>query len=580
MRDYLGKPLIFAIGDKSITQRDHIPYTLSSGQTEPALNTTLLRAGTEIYGSDDPKTWDSNRGTDSFVSPFTFERLFSAIGYRYYFILPYEYVAFSDATKIENERFVKASDYITEAHKGRHGREGGSGFVKCKIVELGYETTKNYGGVRVIGGDFFRFPDNLSDVPVNYAEDFLVNDWFNSNPIDGGRFGGKNFFFNKGGGFSLSNEDETNVFSNPVKTLNTIRRYSYTYGNSFFSTVRGHAIQGQGARLFINFLTDVDTGRDTYNLNETDGLSYSLRDEDGNNVEVLSFVLTAVDRNQDQPSQVMIFTNKGVFYWGFDRGSRLTGFLRLIHVDRFRGSNVFVPFFLQNRVYLSSFLNKGLFLVSYSDSYRSFSFRECTTTNYGIFNDMQKMVKFDEDRVLFLSGTENKELWVCNLTEKGDLTGFSQFAVNGYNFIDITDGESEAYFLFLDNANSEYVVSSYGGDTDLGRAFDCFVALPPFSVGRYSPFHSLANQSKKLISFILFKEDISDIELGIDGADYRSLNSFSRGEVRNTDIQAYYNRGSLIMGTQGSLSFKIRGGVNKGRLSGGSFYLDASEVSG
>ena len=123
--------------------------------------------------------------------------------------MPYEEISYEGA--LEQGKYAKVEDFYAAA-KG-----GSGGVVKCKIFELGWRTKKEYVSgsdkVRVIGGEDFQFPDAIADVPINYTDNFIVNDWFSGFPRSGGFLRDRSFFYTKSGKLSISGLKKHNNFS-------------------------------------------------------------------------------------------------------------------------------------------------------------------------------------------------------------------------------------------------------------------------------------------------------------------------------------------------------------------------------
>ena len=591
----LGRPIIFSVGPEKVEQdrMEYDPKVDDETHTPTAVNSILGNVAQKLYGTRDYEEWDKRKeDSDVYVPSDIVLPLFLPLGYRFYCIVPYERVDYSDEDTIENDVYVKASDFYTEAYKNRHGGAGsGSGFAKCRIFELGYVVDNSYtegeSTVRIIGGENFTFPASFdSSIPLNYAEDFVITDWAGGFPVDGGFLQGKHFYFTEDAKISFSKRDESNIFSQPQKVLLAINNYKFRYASNPYTypLFRDYISKASSKGDFYDFLSLISWQKETLTLNVGDGLTYKVRSSDGNSISLLSFVEINIGAVGTRSVQVITATTSGIYYWGIGGGVSLNSFLTLFRVADFIVDETVGLISIHNKVYFTGRGGKGLYVVRFNERDQAFDFQLATSKRE--FEEVRDLAKFEEDRLLIL---QREGCYLANVEPQGSLSGFSNWNVETFNIEEIEKIEDYlASFILTKGANkylygySEGNVNEVAVDQDeQGQDILTYtqVDLPPVTVSKYWPHHNIVTP-RELNQIYLFSNGLVDLELGAGGENFRSLNRFDPDNRRISFEEDPLISVQLdLRGKRNSISFRQKVGA-VGKLGGVSLSYYGDEING
>ena len=454
----LRQPILLSVGNRSLVQNrvlDEASKSLPSDNAvvskikaiSSSLSSTLTRVGAEVYGATDYFSWNLEVGIQEpplFLSSSVVNPLFFALGFRFYCIIPYEHVPTKAAVEsFEGKEYSTCANYYTEALKGKHGGGGGSGYMKCKIYELGWQTKRFYSGKRIIGGRDFSFhASDINQAPVNYTDNWIVNDWIDNPPNNGGFLRDKAFYFTEGGKLSISKLGEHTSFSNAIKVLLNSSNYNYVYNNVPYSTKsvapRDYVDPSRG--VFLDYLKDVSVADDSLVFNLADAFTYRMRDENGDSPQIRDFKLMNIGSLNPSGVQVVTSTDSGIYFWGFDyNGNDPSSFLNLVKVSSFIVKEDVGILEAYNKIYLRGENREGVFYVSYSNDFRAFNSHIANETSFSRFNDIRKLIKFGEFRVGIIDRDSEGfgRFFVGNVMPDGKITGISEYTIKNREFVDV-----------------------------------------------------------------------------------------------------------------------------------------------
>lgn len=488
LRKYLGIPIIFSIGDKEISQE----RLLYQGNTK-IINSTLKRVAKNIYGTDNYLNWDEEKKEeDIFLPSKSVLPLFLPVGFRFYMIIPYEYISWKGTSSVN----ISAQEYYEGIENNQWGGtlDNIGGYVKCKIFELGYKTNQIYqnnnNNVRIIGGRNYNFPsqsltDGNDPVPINYTENFIVSDWKDSFPIDGGFIENRNFFITSDGNISFSKVNKNNDFSNAIKTLLISNLGKYRYGSSFFGSPRildFVKIQSSSGK-FYDFLSEVEKAKDSVILNNSDAFSAKIRDENGNVFDIYSYVRTNYDINDREGNQLVLSTSNGIYQISLNSRNSLENLFNIRKVTDFISSSKIPIISIHNNIYISP--GDGIYNANYFEGNKAYIFN--ISSKDFIIKNIKKIISFTDDRILII--TENGKLFLANYLVNGLISGFSEWKVSNYIFYDILKTNDQFLFILKNKENSNLYIFQYGDLEDEQKDFAEVSILPPnFSKGLFHNF--------------------------------------------------------------------------------------------
>ena len=592
LSNMLGRPIIVAIGPKEVSQDrlEYAPEEPPRDYVAPTVNEILKRVANKVYGNSNFENWDKEKiDEDVFLPAEVVSPLFLPLGFRFYVVVPYEYVPLADSVATEGDQFVIASSFYTEVRKEQWGVSGrGSGYAKCKIFEIGFKVDNNYkdaanNDVRLIGGENFSFPADLTaGVQFNYSEDFLITDWANDFPVDGSFIQGKHFYFTQNGKICFSRLGEPSAFSHPAKVLLSTFNYRYRYGSSIytFPLADDFIREKSSSGLFYDFLNLVSWGKDTLNLNVRDAISYQIKASDGNTeVQIRGFVLINVGNLNLSGVQVITATDSGIYYWSLGTGVNLSRYLTLFKVADFQISSRVGLVAVHNKVYFTSENERGVYFINYNERDRSFSFR--IANEKLILEGIKRMARHEEDRLFVLN--DNGELYLSNVEASGMLRGWSVWTLGDLRFEDIFLGLSGVNFVLEKAGNKHlYVYGEEDLDRDEGYGrvvTEALIDLPPITASRFYPFHGM-DSPKDFSELFIFSEGLTDLEVGVQGGNFKSLTKYTplnalRGfaKVNYREVAGYIPHGSTY------LSFKQKVG-DPGVLGGLSLVFHGDRING
>ena len=456
---------------------------------------------------------------DEFVS--TVRRYFSALGYRFYIIFPYEAVG-------------------DPANK-----------MKCKFISLGMDYNQVSNKIGGFGGDLNEYPGE------DQTDNFVISDWFGGWPINGDSISGKDFFVTADSKLSYSSVRRRGLFGSPIKVLFNSSGFNYKINGAKQVDIFKEDFDYLSDALQI-FFDRIDDEEDSVIFNLGDPFTYVFRDTDGNKVKIFNFVKSDIGAFTAAGAQSIALTDKGVFFWGINaQATNTNSFIALGKVSNFKGSDKFKAMVeVLNRVYVTDEFG-DLYVVEFNETNRNFVAKPCSEDVALKF--LSSGIAFPGNRILGVrEDEEERRLYLANSEMKGMLTGLSEFTIFEHNIISVFKFE-ERVFVLVEKEESlkllEYKKDKREDFNDSGEGFYGVLETVPITVGRSHPFHSFLNQ-------VL---DIDKIAVWTDG---KTVFGFKlRADAKFITIETVNRAGQIIgpLNTEPLVFMNTMGKIPKGR---------------
>ena len=448
------KPFVFSsdINGFDATSNKFIRYSSSSLQESQALNALIEFTG-NLEANPTPILTGIN--AERRVLDYT-RRYFSALGYRFFILFPYE--------ETEDKRKMK-----------------------CKFFTLGFDYSK-VSLTRGLGGSDLEGREDETD-------NFVISDWYDGWPINGDSISGKDFFITSGSKLSYSSIRRRGLFGSPIKVLFNSSGFNYNVNRSKLATIFRRDFLRISPPL-QRFFDRIDDEEDTVLFTLGDPFTYVFRDTDGDKVKILNFIKSDIGAFTAAGAQSIALTNKGVFFWGINaQATNTNSFVALGKVSNFKGSEKFKAMVeVLNRVYVTDEFG-DLYVVEFNETNRNFASKPCSADVD--LKNMLSGVSFPGNRVLGIrEDNEERKLYLAVSEMRGILTGLSEFTIREQDILYVFKFEERIFVLT--NKEGTLSILEYKKDKkydlDYSGGFSGILETVPITVGRSHPFHSFLNQ--------------------------------------------------------------------------------------
>ena len=319
-----------------------------------------------------------------------------------------------------------------------------NGYMPCKLYSIGIKTnggnksnSLSFGGSNFDGdvkavnekGEVLENDDTPVPNLAGVTDNFVVSDWFDGWPKDGGNVAGKDFYLTNGGKLSYSKVDRRYQFGAPIKVLLNSSGLFYFIGDVKYSEILKEDFhEDYRTEPITKFWERVDKEEESVVFNLGDPFTYTVQTLQGEKVNFLNFTISEIGAFASAGAQSVAMTDKGVFYWGINsRPLDASSFINLGKVSEFRGSKDYKAIVeVLDRLYLTDAFG-DLFVVTYNQQNRNFLAVPCGTSV-----DCRRVnsgIPFYGNRVLFVDSGTNR-LYSMNSMDRGMLGGVSEWECN------------------------------------------------------------------------------------------------------------------------------------------------------